>query len=82
MLAVRDIREAIGERKVRCVAVSPLAGGEAFTGPAARMLDRMAGGTTPAHVAGVYGELIDELVDRRVRRGGSRAAPTGSPRRG
>ena len=62
ILAVRDIREAIGERSVRCVAVSPLAGGEAFTGPAARMLGRMAGGTTPAHVAGVYGELIDELV--------------------
>ena len=62
MLAVRDIREEIGKRKIRCVAVSPLAGGEAFTGPAARMLNRMAGGTTPAHVAGVYGELIDELV--------------------
>jgi LPPG:FO 2-phospho-L-lactate transferase len=62
ILAVRDIREAIGERSVRCVAVSPLTGGEAFTGPAARMLGRMAGGTTPAHVAGVYGELIDELV--------------------
>ena len=62
ILAVRDIREAIGQRRVRCVAVSPLAGGEAFTGPAARMLNGMAGGTTPAHVAGVYGELIDELV--------------------
>ena len=62
ILAVRDIRDAIGERKIRCVAVSPLAGGEAFTGPAARMLNRMAGGTTPAHLAGVYGELIDELV--------------------
>ena len=60
ILAVREVREAIGERRIRCVAVSPLAGGEAFTGPAARMLDRMAGGTTPAHVAGVYGELIDE----------------------
>jgi LPPG:FO 2-phospho-L-lactate transferase len=62
ILAIRDVREAIGRRKVRCVAVSPLAGGEAFTGPAARMLNRMAGGTTPAHVARVYGELIDELV--------------------
>ncbi len=62
ILAVRELHAAIGRRRIRCVAVSPLAGGEAFTGPAARMLDRMAGGTSPAHVAGVYGELIDELV--------------------
>jgi LPPG:FO 2-phospho-L-lactate transferase len=62
ILAVRDVREAIEQRGACCVAVSPLVGGEAFTGPAARMLNGMAGGTTPAHVAGVYGELIDELV--------------------
>ncbi len=61
-LAVDAIREAIGRRRVRCVAVSPLVGGAAVTGPAARMLTRMAGGTTPAHVAGCYEGLIDCLV--------------------
>lgn len=62
ILAVRGIREAIERRHVRCVAVSPLIGGEAVKGPADRMLLRMAGGTTPAHVAQSYKGLIDVLV--------------------
>ena len=44
------------------VAVSPLVGGRAVKGPADRMLARLAGGTTPAHVAGCYAGLIDALV--------------------
>jgi len=62
ILAVNAIREAIETRRVPCVAVSPLVGGAAVTGPAARMLMRMAGGATPAHVAGCYDGLIDRLV--------------------
>ena len=54
--------EAIERRRVRCVAVSPLVGGAAVTGPAGRMLSRMAGGTTPRHVTGCYSGLIDGLV--------------------
>jgi LPPG:FO 2-phospho-L-lactate transferase len=62
ILAVRHIREAIERRRVRCVAVSPLVGGKAVKGPADRMLSRMAGGTTPSHVAGCYEGLLDVLV--------------------
>jgi LPPG:FO 2-phospho-L-lactate transferase len=62
ILAIAAIREAIGARTVRCVAVSPLVGGTAVSGPLDRMLTRMAGGTTPRHLAGRYGELIDALV--------------------
>ena len=62
ILAVRAIREALESRAVRCAAVSPLIGGEAVTGPAGRMLSRMAGGTTPAVVAQSYKGLIDALV--------------------
>ena len=62
ILAVGEIREAIERRTVRCVAVSPLVGGAAVTGPAARMLSRMAGGTTPRHVTGCYLGVIDVLV--------------------
>jgi LPPG:FO 2-phospho-L-lactate transferase len=62
ILAVGDIRGAIERRGVSCVAVSPLVGGAAVTGPAARMLTRMAGGTTPAHVTDRYKGLIDALV--------------------
>ncbi|MBM2822369.1 MAG: 2-phospho-L-lactate transferase [Thermoleophilia bacterium] len=61
-LAVREIRQAIERRRVRCVAVSPLVGGAAVTGPAGRMLSRMAGGATPGHVTDCYRGLIDALA--------------------
>jgi LPPG:FO 2-phospho-L-lactate transferase len=65
ILAVPGIRAAVLERRVRCVAVSPLIGGHAVKGPLDRMLTRMAGGTTPAHVARCYEGLIDVLlIDR------------------
>ena len=62
ILAVRSVRSALERRRVPCVAVSPLIGGRAVKGPADRMLARLAGGTSPAHVAGCYTGLIDALV--------------------
>jgi LPPG:FO 2-phospho-L-lactate transferase len=62
ILAVRRIREALERRHAPAVAVSPLIGGRAVKGPADAMMTRLAGGTTPAHVAGCYQGLIDALV--------------------
>jgi LPPG:FO 2-phospho-L-lactate transferase len=62
ILAVAQIRAALERRQAPCVAVSPLVGGRAVKGPADRMLARIAGGTTPAHVAACYDGLIDALV--------------------
>jgi LPPG:FO 2-phospho-L-lactate transferase len=62
ILAVDEIRAALAARTVPCVAVSPIVGGLAVKGPADRMLTRLAGGTSPAHVAGCYAGLIDALV--------------------
>jgi LPPG:FO 2-phospho-L-lactate transferase len=62
ILAVEEIRAAVAGRTVPCVAVSPLIGGRAVKGPADRMLARLAGGTSPRHVAGCYEGLIDALV--------------------
>jgi LPPG:FO 2-phospho-L-lactate transferase len=62
ILAVAPIREALQARRVPSVAVSPLIGGRAVKGPADRMLALLAGGTSPAHVAGAYPGLIDALV--------------------
>lgn len=65
ILAVPGMREALAARTKRCVAVSPLIGGRAVKGPLDRMLDRMAGGTTPAHVTHCYKGLLDVLlIDR------------------
>jgi LPPG:FO 2-phospho-L-lactate transferase len=62
ILAVERIRSALERRRVPCVAVSPLIGGKAVRGPAADMLARLEGGTSPAHVAQCYPGLIDALV--------------------
>jgi LPPG:FO 2-phospho-L-lactate transferase len=62
ILAVREVRAALAARRVLCVAVSPLIGGRAVKGPADRMLERLAGGTSPRHVAKPYEGLIDALV--------------------
>jgi LPPG:FO 2-phospho-L-lactate transferase len=62
ILAGAEIRSALEKRRVPCVAVSPLIGGKAVKGPAGEMLERLAGGTTPASVASCYAGLIDALV--------------------
>lgn len=62
ILAVDRIRRALERRRVPCVAVSPLIGGRAIKGPAAEMLERLQGGTTPAQVTECYLGLIDALV--------------------
>ena len=62
VLAVQEIRDAITNRHVPSVAVSPLIAGRAVKGPADRMLSRLAGGTTPLQVTSCYKGLIDALV--------------------
>jgi len=62
ILGVRAIRDAVAARTVPCVAVSPLIGGRAVKGPADRMLARLAGGTSPRHLASCYPGLIDAVV--------------------
>jgi len=62
ILAVHEVREALARRRAPCVAVSPLIDGRAVKGPADRMLRRLAGGTSPRHVARCYPGLIDALL--------------------
>ncbi len=66
ILAVSEIRAALEQRRVPCVAVSPIVGGSALKGPADRMLERLAGGTSPRRVATCYQGLIDVLVIDRA----------------
>jgi len=62
ILAVQGIRAALEQRGVPAVAVSPLIGGRTVKGPAAKMLERFAGGTEPKQVTQCYKGLIDALV--------------------
>jgi len=62
ILAVQAIRQALQRKRTPVVGVSPVIGGRAVKGPADAMLKRLAGGTSPAHVAGCYPGLLDALV--------------------
>jgi LPPG:FO 2-phospho-L-lactate transferase len=62
ILAVGAIRATVQRKRTPVVAVSPLIGGKAVKGPADAMLEQLAGGTTPAHVARCYPGLLDALV--------------------
>ncbi len=62
ILAVRGLRDAVEGTSRPVVGVSPLVGGKAVKGPAGRMLRRLAGGTSPSHVARCYPGLLDALV--------------------
>jgi LPPG:FO 2-phospho-L-lactate transferase len=73
ILAVRGIRELVRRTSSPVVGVSPLIGGKAVKGPADRMLRRLAGGTSPAHVARCYGGLLDALVIDEVDATGAKA---------
>ena len=73
ILAVGEIRLAVERARVPVVAVSPVIGGRAVKGPAGAMLARLAGGTSPADVAGCYRGLIDALVLDRADAAGAAA---------
>jgi LPPG:FO 2-phospho-L-lactate transferase len=76
ILAVAGIREALEERRVPSIAVSPLIGGKAVRGPADRMLARLAGGTGPQQVTDCYKDLIDALVIDEADAGEEALVPT------
>jgi LPPG:FO 2-phospho-L-lactate transferase len=62
ILAVPGIRDAIVECRAPVVAVSPIVGGEALKGPAAKMFRSLGGEASATGVAAQYAGLIDALV--------------------
>jgi LPPG:FO 2-phospho-L-lactate transferase len=69
MLAVPGIRRALARRHGPVVAVSPLVGGRAVSGPLARLLRRFGLPRSSAGIAACYRPFVDALViDGRDRR--------------
>jgi LPPG:FO 2-phospho-L-lactate transferase len=62
ILAVPGIRDALLDRRVPCVAVSPIVGGQALRGPAAHMMRTLGHEPSPVGVADIYDGLIDAMV--------------------
>jgi len=62
ILAVPGVREAIAAAKAPVVTVSPIVGGEAIKGPAAKMFRSLGGEASAAGVAAHYRGLVGTLV--------------------
>lgn len=62
ILAVPGVREAVTGSRARRIAVSPIVGGEAIKGPAAKMLASLGHEVSAAGVAAIYRDLIDVMV--------------------
>jgi LPPG:FO 2-phospho-L-lactate transferase len=62
MLAIHDIRDALRCTRAEVVAISPLIGNAAFSGPAAKLMEACGYEVSPAGVARCYHEFLDNLV--------------------
>ena len=62
MLAISQIRQALAARSVPALAVSPIVGGRALKGPAAKMMEELGVPVTSLAIARHYGALIDGLL--------------------
>jgi LPPG:FO 2-phospho-L-lactate transferase len=62
ILAVRGIREKLQRKRDRVLAISPIVGGRALKGPAARMMKSMHLRAQAAEVARLYADIIGSFV--------------------
>lgn len=66
ILAVAGVRSWLERRDFPVVAVSPIIGGKAVKGPAAKILDELGLGASVESIGGYYAGLIDGLVIDRA----------------
>lgn len=62
ILAIAGLRAALQQRQVPLVAVSPIVGGQAIKGPAAKMMTELGADPSALGIARHYSGLIDALV--------------------
>jgi LPPG:FO 2-phospho-L-lactate transferase len=68
ILQVPGLRATLDQRKVPCVAVSPIIAGQAVKGPAAKLMAELSLDPSVVGIANYYGSLIDGLVIDEVDR--------------
>ena len=66
ILSIPGIRLALEQRDAPLVAVSPIIGGAAVKGPAAKIMDELGWTVSSVGVAGFYGTLLDGLMIDKV----------------
>ena len=66
ILAVSGMRDALRRTAARVIAITPIVGGQALKGPAARMMKSMGHRASADHVAALYRDFLDIFVLDRV----------------
>ena len=61
-LAIKEIRDALAKKKDRVIAVSPIIGAQAVSGPAIKYMDSLGLDNSPAGVAKYYSGAVGNLV--------------------
>ncbi|MCY3601570.1 MAG: 2-phospho-L-lactate transferase CofD family protein, partial [Chloroflexi bacterium] len=62
ILAVPGVREAVVESNARRIGISPIVGGQAIKGPAAKMLASLGHEVSAVGVGEIYRDLVDVMV--------------------
>lgn len=62
ILAVAGVRDALIALRAPIVAISPIVGGRALKGPAAKMMEELGGAASVVGIASHYSSLLDGLV--------------------
>ena len=62
ILAVPGLRDALVEARIPIVGVSPLIGGEAVKGPAAKIMRELGLPQNPLHIAREYADFLDAML--------------------
>jgi LPPG:FO 2-phospho-L-lactate transferase len=62
IIAVHDIRDALRCTRAEVVAISPLVGSTAFSGPAAKLMEVCGYEVSPSGVARCYHDFLDNIV--------------------
>src|SRR5204862_1050371 len=62
MLAIHDLRDALRCTRAEVVAISPLIGHAAFSGPAGKLMEACGYEVSPSGVARCYHDFLDNVV--------------------
>src|SRR5262245_20439535 len=62
ILAIHDVRDALRCTRAEVVAISPLIGNAAFSGPAAKLMEASGYEVSPSGVARCYHDFLDNIV--------------------
>jgi LPPG:FO 2-phospho-L-lactate transferase len=62
ILAVKNMRQALGQSRAQVIAISPIVGGKAIKGPADKIMQTLGHEVSAVGIARVYKDILDKIV--------------------